>query len=169
MLCRLRDILLAMIALTVIFLGACNNDGCEQNSSSLPLAGFYSSATKKSIAIDSLTVYGINAPGDSAIMRCYSASQVYLPLDIDSQTTRFVIRYEQGDLQQYNITDTISINYKARPYFHSEECGAMYVYDVSGCSTTHYLIDSISALPLIDTTDRQNIFIYFRTGEAEEQ
>lgn len=165
----LRNILMAMSIVAVVWLAACSNNGCEENSSSLPLAGFYSSQTKSSIAVDSLTVYGIGAPGDSAIIRNQSSTQqVYLPFDIDTTCSRFVIQYNQEDLA--GITDTLTLHYDCVPFFYSKDCGAFYVFDVTDFSTSHNLIDSIQ-IPLrrIDNTNTENIKIFFRTREAGER
>lgn len=167
----LNYILAVATALTLAVFAACDNNGCEENSSSLPLAGFYSSSSKRSISIDSLTVYGIGAPGDSAIIRNQTAvTQVYLPFDVDSDVSRFVIRYEQQSLAALSLTDTVTINYKSIPYFHSKDCGAFYVFEVTDYSTSQNLIDSIQ-IPIkrIDNTNKENIKIYFRSSEAGEE
>lgn len=167
----LRDILLFLSVCLLIGVAACDNNGCEENQSSLPLAGFYSSQTKSSISIDSLTVYGIGAPGDSAVIRCETGvSQVYLPFDIDADTSRFVFKYEQLEIAELGITDTVEIVYESRPYFHSKDCGAMYVFDVEGHNVTHNLIDSIQIpVQTIDNTNTEFIRIFFRTEEADEE
>ena len=141
----LRNILLALSIGVIMWMASCSNNGCEENSSSLPLAGFYSSQTKTSIAIDSLTVYGIGSPGDSAIIRNQSSTkQVYLPFDVDADCSRFVIQYNQQDLE--GITDTVTVSYDRVPFFYSKDCGAFYVFDVTDYSVSHNLIDSIQVL-----------------------
>ncbi len=166
-----RNIIFAAATAALLAAGiACgNDDGCTGNQSSLPLAGFYSSQEKSAISIDSLTIYGIGMPGDTTIVDTATVAQTYLPLNIANNISVFVFRYDQSELAAYNLSDTLSISYKASPYFHSEDCGAMYVYDVEEYSTTHNLIDSVN-IPNrhIDNTDRENIQIYFRTSEAEE-
>ena len=57
----LRNILLALSIGVIMWMASCSNNGCEGNSSSLPLAGFYSSQTKTSIAIDSLAIRRLSA------------------------------------------------------------------------------------------------------------
>lgn len=166
-----RDILLGLSLCLIVATAACDNNGCEDNQSSLPLAGFYSSQTKTAVSIDSLTVYGIGAPGDSMIVETSSSiTQVYLPFDIDASSSRFVIRYDRKELAAAHLADTITIAYKSRPYFHSKECGAMYVFDVEDYSSSTHLIDSVRIpAATIDNTNKENIRIYFRTEEADEQ
>ncbi len=148
-------------------IGCSSDDGCEGNQSSLPMAGFYSSQTKSQISIDSLTVYGIGMIGDTTILDTATVvSEVYMPLNVDDSVSRFVFRYDQQALAAFNLTDTISLTYTSRPYFHSAECGAMYVYDITGFSYSQNLIDSVEVpFTHIDNTDREYVKIYFRTQE----
>ena len=166
----LRHSIFLLAAILLVGFAACNDEGCEGNTSSMPLAGFYSSQTKKAITIDSLTVFGVGVPNDSLLLDTARASQTYFPLDIEKMQTRFVIRYDQQQLAALNLADTITIDYSPRPYFHSEECGAMYYFDVKGYRTTNVLIDSMQIItPVFDNTTAETIKIYFRTGADEQQ
>lgn len=153
------------------FIYSCGSDnGCEGNKSSIPLAGLYSSQTKSAISVDSLTVFGIGMPGDTTIVDTATVSQVYMPLDMNDTISRFVFRYEQASIASYNITDTITLTYESTPYFHSEDCGAMYVYDIHEYHSTQNLIDSIRIPNLhIDNTNTENIQIFFRTQQEGNQ
>ena len=167
----LKHSILLLAVILLIGVAACNSDeGCEGNTSSMPLAGFYSSQTKKAITIDSLTVFGVGVPNDSLLLDTAQASQTYLPLDIEKTQARFVIRYDQQQLAALKLADTITIDYSPRPYFHSEECGAMYYFDVKGYRTTNVLIDSMQIItPVFDNTTAETIKIYFRTGADAQQ
>lgn len=167
----LKHSILLLAAILLVGVAACNSDeGCEGNTSSMPLAGFYSSQTKKAITIDSLTVFGVGVPNDSLLLDTAQASQTYLPLDIEKTQARFVIRYDQQQLAALKLADTITIDYSPRPYFHSEECGAMYYFDVKGYRTTNVLIDSMQIItPVFDNTTAETIKIYFRTGADTQQ
>lgn len=167
----LKHSILLLAVILLVGVAACNSDeGCEGNTSSMPLAGFYSSQTKKAITIDSLTVFGVGVPNDSLLLDTARASQTYLPLDIEKTQARFVIRYDQQQLAALKLADTITIDYSPRPYFHSEECGAMYYFDVKGYRTTNVLIDSMQIItPVFDNTTAETIKIYFRTGADEQQ
>lgn len=167
----LKHSILLLAAILLVGVAACNSDeGCEGNTSSMPLAGFYSSQTKKAITIDSLTVFGVGVPNDSLLLDTAQASQTYLPLDIEKTQARFVIRYDQQQLAALKLADTITIDYSPRPYFHSEECGAMYYFDVKGYRTTNVLIDSMQIItPVFDNTTAETIKIYFRTGADAQQ
>lgn len=166
----LRHSIFLLAAILLVGIAACNDEGCEGNTSSMPLAGFYSSQTKKAITIDSLTVFGVGVPNDSLLLDTAKASQTYFPLDIKKMQARFVIRYDQKQLAALNLADTVTIDYSPRPYFHSEECGAMYYFDVKGYRTTNVLIDSMQIIaPVFDNTTAETIKIYFRTGADEQQ
>lgn len=167
----LKHSILLLAAILLVGVAACNSDeGCEGNTSSMPLAGFYSSQTKKAITIDSLTVFGVGVPNDSLLLDTAQASQTYFPLDIEKTQARFVIRYDQQQLAALKLADTITIDYSPRPYFHSEECGAMYYFDVKGYRTTNVLIDSMQIItPVFDNTTAETIKIYFRTGADAQQ
>lgn len=167
----LKHSILLLAAILLVGVAACNSDeGCEGNTSSMPLAGFYSSQTKKAITIDSLTVFGVGVPNDSLLLDTAQASQTYFPLDIEKTQARFVIRYDQQQLAALKLADTVTIDYSPRPYFHSEECGAMYYFDVKGYRTTNVLIDSMQIIaPVFDNTTAETIKIYFRTGADAQQ
>lgn len=160
--------ILAIVALTFV-VASCNTSGCLDNGSAIPLAGFYSSATAQSITIDSIAIVGLHAPGDSAIVRAGAKnSSVYLPMNPTSTSTSWVISYKQQSLNYPELNDTVTFNYEALPYFASEECGAMYYYDVATVDYTCHLIDSVCMTSqLITNADIETIKIYFRTSTAE--
>ncbi|MDE6334927.1 MAG: hypothetical protein K2L77_09815 [Muribaculaceae bacterium] len=148
---------------------ACNSTGCLDNGSALPLAGFYSSATADPISVDSVEIAGVGAPGDSVLEKAHLAlSKVYLPMNPSASVTRWAFIYRQKQLQALGITDTISFDYEAIPYFASEECGAMYIYRITGVRHTDNFIDSITLTDsLITNVEAERIKIFFRTAQEE--
>lgn len=153
-----RPRLSVLIALlTVLAVWSCTGDGCFDNATSVPLAAFYQGG--KAVSIDSLTVRGVDAPGDSLLIAGKTVQQVYLPLRVKESSCRFVFMYKKGIIP----SDTIGIDYEAVPTFVSRECGAMYFFRVKGCSTTHNAIDSIS-IPdgIINNQDKVSIKIFMR-------
>lgn len=162
---------LTALALPVlaITLQGCNTTGCTDNRNSVPLAQFRSSANDRSITVDSMTVAGIGAPGDSLLLTG-RGSEVYLPFRSTLRSTSFRFVYKQKVLSEAGIADTVSFTYEAVPHFVSEECGAMYYYRIHSVSHTSFLIDSVGvADSLITNIERPRIFVYFRTSEAEEE
>lgn len=167
-----KHILFLLAAVSIIVaVYSCNDDGCEGNSSSLPLAGFYSSSSKKSISVDSISVYGIGMIGDTTLINCgKSITQTYLPLNISDTISNFVFRYDQKVLANSGVTDTLSIVYNKTPYFYSSDCGAMYVFDIISYETSNNLIDSVQfATSRIDNTNAENIKIFFRVREEGQE
>lgn len=148
---------------------ACNSSGCLDNGSALPLAGFYSSATAEPISVDSVEIAGVGAPGDSVLEKARPAlSKVYLPMNPSATATRWALIYRQKQLQALGITDTIAFDYEAIPYFASEECGAMYIYRITGVRHTVNLIDSITLTDsLVTNVETERIKIFFRTAQEE--
>ena len=148
-------IFIVVIATTAF--SSCNNENCFGNSTGIPLAGFY--YDDNALVIPNLTVHGIGAPNDSAIIRNTSASQVYLPLSITKSSCSYVLDYNTEDVKN----DTITLYYTAIPYFESHECGAMYNFLISSWEYTQNDIDSISITnPMITNADVVSIKIYMQ-------
>lgn len=164
---RLTPVLLVAAAAVATMLPACSTEECEGNKNSLPLAGFLSSAiSPREVSIDSLTVFGVGAPGDSLLLNNRSASELYLPFRIDEGETTFVFRYEQEALR--GITDSVTFRYDIVPYFVSSACGVVYNYEIKSIDCTRNLIDSVSCPGMkITNANIRNINIYFRVQTSE--
>lgn len=162
---------LVKVAVVMWLFSSCNNDSCQSNSTSLPLAGFYSSADGRKVSVDSLTIYGIGAPGDSAIVRCGRAvQQAYLPLRTTVSTTQYVLQYEALGIPKPEYNDTITLTYDKRPYFEDSQCGALYVFDITSHSCTHHFVDSLVVRSShITNLDVETLQIYFRTEGGDQQ
>jgi len=156
---------------STMLLAACNSAGCLDNGSTLPLAGFYSSATAKPISIDSLQIEGLGAPADSLLLKpSKGVSQIYMPLRANVPATTWVFSYKQGMLANPAFNDTVVFTYQTIPYFASEECGAMYIYRIEQLTHTTHLIDSILLTDsLFTNVEAERIKIYFRTAEEEPE
>lgn len=149
---------------------ACSNVGCTENRNSLPLAGFYSSSTGKSITVDSIEIGGVGAPSDSLLLDAGTkVSMLYLPFRAVSPQTVFYVRYKSAALDFPWLVDTLKFDYEAKPFFASEDCGAMYHYLITNFTFTTHLIDSVTVTDsLITNVDRETIRIYFRTAEPDD-
>lgn len=152
---------------------SCSTSGCNDNRSSLPLAGFYSATDGASIALDSIDVGGIGAPSDSLLLAAgESANQVYLPFRSEKSSTAFAIAYRYKALDYRDLNDTITFGYDAIPYFASEECGAMFRYRITGVRYTRHLLDSVAVVAadsIITNVDAENLRLYFKTSSAEPE
>ena len=70
------------------------------------------------------------------------------------------------DDEAYN--DTLTFGYTSSPYFASEQCGAMLLYEIHSFKYTRHLVDSVAIVDsLITNTDLERIKIYFRTSTDE--
>ena len=150
-----------MIAVALIIAAtinvACSNDNCVGNSTGIPLAAFYHENT--SVTLNGITVYGIGAPNDSAIIRESNASQVYMPFRIGTGNCQYVLDYNIDG----TANDTLTFEYDAIPYFESLECGAMYNFKINNYSHTPNAIDSVIINdPMITNADVVSIKIYMR-------
>lgn len=165
--------IIVALALTALVSGlpSCSTSGCLDNQSAIPLAEFYSSATGQAVTLNLLTVRGLDAPGDSALLAApSSASQVYLPMRSSRTSTSWVLSYAQEGIDSPEFNDTVSLDYDSEPYFASSECGAMYNYRLRSVRTTTHLLDSVSVVDsLITNVDRAYLKFYFRTAEAPEE
>ena len=160
----LNYIVISLLLICSLALKSCSNDGCTENQSSIPLAGFYSTETGESIAMSMLEVYGIDASDKNSLTdKNNPIKQVYLPLRATQNNTAFLIHYgEYGDAVEYN--DTIWIDYNTTPYFASEECGATFRYEITSIRHTDLFIDSIEVVdPVITNVDVERIKIFFKT------
>ena len=161
---KILNIFFALIV-CVATLTSCSNKECFNNQNTIPLAGFYSMQSKSQITVDSLTVYGIGAKGDANLLDNSSASSLYMPMPISGNSASFVFHYNANAINDIALNDTLTINYDSCPKFVSNECGAIYQYDITDFTCTHHLIDSV-ALPTMEfnNIDIEVIQIYFRTN-----
>ena len=169
---KLNRLIPSAVMAVFILSASCSSDECLDNKNSLPLAGFYSSAElPQQISIDSVSIYGIGAPGDSVLHDSVKGlSQSYLPFRIDEGETKYVIKYLSGLLGRYGISDTITFRYEIQPWFVSAACGAVYYYNMDTILTTHYVIDSVTCpTGRITNVSTENLRIYFRVSSEEEE
>lgn len=144
----------------VVLTAGCVSKDCYDNQTTLPRAAFFSMQTHSSVSIDSLSIRGIGAPGDSLLVDTTMAEQTNLPLRYDASSTAFLFDYLQAGAP---APDSVTFYYKAQPWFVSEACGVVYYYHIDSIKYTHNFIDSV-AVPgmLITNADRTNIEIYFK-------
>lgn len=158
----------SLIAGLLSLIIGCSTSECYDNQNSLPLAGFYSSGENpQPITIDSLSILGIGAPGDSILQDSVrELSQVYLPFRIDQNSTTYEIKYLAGILGVYRISDFITFNYEIIPKFVSTACGTVYYYKMTSIDYTTNIIDSV-ACPEGEITNAniENLKIFFRVSE----
>ena len=161
---------IAVMSFAIGIIAGCSDTGCLDNRSSIPYAGFYSYQTKQAIVLEGVEIGGIGAPNDSLLMKPEDRkTTIYLPFRFEYNNTSFFIRYVTLDPDLPGLADTLRFTYTSTPYFASEECGAMYNYQIETLNYTRHIIDSIAITDsLITNIDTQRIKIYFRTSEPDE-
>lgn len=136
---------------------SCSNDGCIGNGSSIPLAAFYDYQTGTQGSVNGLTVKGIGAPGDSLLADSTTVQELYMPLRVSTNSSSFVFDFNLEGIEP----DTLTLRYEAVPYFMSNECGAMYLFNMQGATVTHHVIDSVALpYPVINNDNKITIKIY---------
>lgn len=160
--------ILLFVAAAIAVVG-CNTTGCLENQSAVPRCGFYSMTTKKAVSIDSITVYAVDVPGDTMLVKCgRGVSSLYMPLDMSADVTRYVLHYDAAMLSDERLNDTLTINYERVPYFVSRDCGAMYFFDVKSYDCTNHLVDSVAiTTERFTNVDIETIQLYMRTNEEQ--
>lgn len=159
---------LSAAAVPALIAAGCSSDECADNKNSLPLAVVMASLPEPQEAVlDSISVFGIGAPGDSVLVDSASnVGEFYLPFRIDKGETTYVIRYLQRVIAETGTCDTISFTYDIKPMFVSSACGAVYYYENVRMGHTTHFIDSITCPgERITNANVPNIFIYFRMNE----
>lgn len=153
-----------LIVMAAAMIAGCTSSDCDGNRNSLPMAGFFSSASRpEPVSLDSVSIYAIGAPYDAMLEDSVRGlKNVYLPFNLESESTSFVFKYLGSEAPR---PDTVTFNYRPEPYFVSEACGAVYVYKILGCHTTYNAIDSVAWPAKIDNTPGVNIRIFFRTAD----
>lgn len=159
---------LVFLGLTMSFVVGCSTSECYDNQNSLPLAGFYSSEEVPTpIALTSISIYGVDAPGDSVLQDSVNnLSEVYLPFRIDQNSTSYRIFYLSGMAGQYGVFDEITFTYDIVPMFVSSACGTVYYYKINSIEHTDNYIDSV-VCPTGEITNAniENLKIYFKVDE----
>lgn len=147
----------------------CNTNGCLENRSSIPKAGFYDSEDKK-ISLDSISITGIGADIEEPINKLGSSiSSISLPMRSTKENTTWELAYRWKYLAGGTMADTISLDYESTPYFASEECGVIYRYHITQMRHTTHLVDSVILVDsMITNIDTEQIKIYFRTQSTDE-
>lgn len=143
-------------------------DTCAENQNALPLGGFYlaGDSTNQKIRVDSLSIAGIGAPGDSILSAATELkSEIYLPFRIDSDTTGYVFTRRAGGTTSESRVEFI---YSRTPRFVSVECGVSYVFGIRKIECTGNLIDSIVCpAGYINSNNVENLRIYFSPNSLQ--
>lgn len=165
----------AVIILSGSFLQSCAGNDCYENRSALPLADFFSMESKKGVTLQAMGIYGVGAPGDSILYYNESLSEAYLPFRLDSDRTQYVFTYMEFALPDISLEeqwptlprDTVTFQYRRKPWFVSAGCGAMYFFEMEKVQHTGLFIDSVAYNKTITNENSANIKIYFKNIVTE--
>ncbi len=160
--------LLLFVMLLLVAWG-CSTSECLDNQNSRPIAVFLASGGEKpgqQIKVDSLTIFGIDAPGGVALAEDKTLSTLNLPFRLGADETSYVFEYG-GPLK--GLRDTLTFTYVPKPEFVSAACGAVYVFEDVEVKTTNVLIDSVVCpWSTINNVEREYIKIYFRVADEQQ-
>ena len=161
-------VLLTMVAASVI--QSCNNAGCTENRHAVPLAAFFNPLTDDAISLDSLSVSGVDQPGDSVLSPAGTpVSQVYLPMRPTHSSVAWCFAYKWKRLDYPELNDTITFDYTSMPFFASEACGAYYKYHITHMDYTGHLIERVEIVDsLVTNVDKVYVNIYFRVESSDQ-
>lgn len=162
-----RHIVIALIAAAVCIVGGCTPE-CLDLKNSIPRAGFYDydATTETALTLPSVTIYGIGAPGDSALLRNTSAKLVYLPLRLNVNECRYVIHYSYGGYNDDASNDTVSLAYTPLPQFVSHECGALYFFKLDEVTHTNHLLRNVTHSDTVKNIDVEYLQFFFHDPTA---
>ena len=123
---------------------SCSDSGCYNNGSSLPLVRFYASGSTSQVKLSGVTIRGIDAPGDSLLVDNSVVDEIYLPLRATVNTTQLEFSFPELE-----VADTLTLQYRAIPYFASVECGAMYNFELTSVTMTNHMADSVAVVKTV--------------------
>jgi hypothetical protein len=134
---------------------SCTPLSCFDETEAFMKASFYSNDTKKILAPDSLTMYGINMDSNTLYSKSVKVQPAYLPLNPSAQSCTMIIRIN-------GINDTLDIRYSSYPHLISKECGVAFYHNIDTISHTTNIIDYIYiSKGTITTINEENIRIFY--------
>ncbi len=155
----LRNILPVIAALLLLW--SCGGE-CYENQNALPQATFVVNGSQPAKgALNSVKVYGLDAPNDSILWEGGQTEQLFLPFRVDSDTTIYI--FEQLDTES---RDTVTFLYQRAPQFVSAECGVSFRFIIKSITNTGLLIDSVTC-PNGEITNENiaNLIIYLKNEQ----
>jgi hypothetical protein len=151
----LKYIPLSVLLVTLVQLTSCTPQACNEEIQSLVKATFYNYVTGKTLAPDSLTVYGLGKDTVRLYNKSINITIAQIPLNASKGTSSFVFRIN-------GITDTLDFLYTSYPHLVSKECGFTYYHVLNSYTVTGNAIDTIIFINKnITTVNEENIRIFY--------
>ncbi len=130
-------ILLLLLAFPGLYLNSCTAGSCFDETESRVKGTFYSMETGKTLAPDSVTLYGVNMDTLEIYDKLPNLKSVEFPLYAEEQERKLVIRIN-------GINDTVGFIYSSYPHLLSKECGYTFFFTLDTVIHSMNIIDSIS-------------------------
>jgi hypothetical protein len=132
---------------------SCAPEACFEETNAYLKASFYSNSTKKQLAPDSLTIFGLGQT-TKIYNKDEEVQPALLPLNASAGSCSFVVRIN-------NVTDTIEFVYSSYPHLISKECGYSFYHrlDTFLCAQNAFYIYKNSNN--ITTANEENIRIFY--------
>jgi hypothetical protein len=145
----------AILGSTFIIMVACTPVACFDETNAFVKTSLYLNSTRKLLAPDSLTVYGINMDTSIIYNNSKNITKVLLPLNASADSCGFVIMIN-------GVIDTITFSYSTYPILLSKECGYTFYHTIDTPLYSRNIIDTITVLKnTITTLNEENIRIYY--------
>jgi predicted nucleic-acid-binding Zn-ribbon protein len=144
-----------LLGCSCLYLNSCTAGSCFDETEARVKGTFYSMATSKTLAPDSVTLYGVNMDTVKIYDKTTKLQRAELPLYAAEQSCKFVIRIN-------GINDTLEFRYSNYPHLLSKECGYTYFFDLDTIINSVNIIDSISIEKrTITTFNEENLRIFY--------
>ena len=144
-----------ILACSGLYVSSCTAGSCFDETESRVKGTFYNMATGKTLAPDSVTLYGVNMDTLEIYDKTTSLKSAELPLYAAEQGCKFVIRIN-------GINDTLEFSYISYPHLLSKECGYTFFFTLDTVIHSVNIIDSISVeKKTITTFNEENLRIYY--------
>ena len=158
---------LSLCMLPLLLSTACNTEACLESKTSIFNTAFYAygdSGVK--VIIDSVSVYGVGQYRDSLLVDTANISSFQATLRSGRDTTQYVIRYDQHNLNPRYKRDTLTFVYHSYIEFESAECGAMYNYVIDDFRyTTWQIVDALLMTTEVNNQDVETVRLYYYVPE----
>lgn len=143
-----------LLTILISVLWSCASQPCTENTLSTVNVSFYQTGTGLSVAVDSVTLYGIGMDTNRIYNKSTGLRVIQIPLDAGKDSCSFFIKIN-------NSPDTVTFHYSSYPHLVSKECGFTFyhVLDTPNWKRPefNYQLKNIN----ITTANEENIRIYF--------
>ncbi len=150
-------LLLTLLTGLSLFTGCQGEEACLSNQHAVQ-AGLYSawSEADKDSTLQDLSLVGLDRI--DSIYANVTISEVFMPLDFESDTSTFVIGVSE------TLKDTLSVVYQKELDFISRDCGYIFTFDIDTIIYTNAFIDSVAVdYPTVkygETIENIKLYIY---------